>query len=115
MLSEGSKRIVIIKDINSNMIEEAILILKKESLPAMVDNSVAEGKKEKKNAPDFLLKEAQVIIENYFKENKSSFKSKTRREARKKLPINKLKISRIINITLIGSLVILVLMLTKLI
>jgi hypothetical protein len=113
MLSDGPKRIVVIKDIKSNMIEEAILILKNGSVVAWEGESVS--KKEKKVNPDFLLKEAEVIIEDYLKENKSCFQTKTRRESRKKLPVNKLKISTIINLALIGSVVVLLLMITKLI
>jgi hypothetical protein len=67
----NNKRIVVIRDIPSNFIEEAILILKsetdtEESSPK--DNSVKAGKK-KDN--EFLVKEAEVIINNYIKECKS--------------------------------------------
>jgi hypothetical protein len=115
MLSDGAKRIVVIKDIKSNMIEEAIFVLKNGPVSAWEKSNKFFFHKETKKAPDFLLKEAEGIIDNYLKENKSCFETKTRRENRKKVPINKLKISAIINIALIGSLAVLVLLLIKLI
>jgi hypothetical protein len=115
MLSDGAKRIVVIKDIKSNMIEEAIFVLKNGPVSAWEKSNKFFSKKETKKAPDFLLKEAEGIIDNYLKENKLCFETKTRRENRKKVPINKLKISAIINIALIGSLAVLVLLLIKLI
>ena len=115
MLSDGAKRIVVIRDINSNMIEEAIFVLKSEPVKAWEKSSKSDFQKDKKKTPDFLLKEAEVIIDNYLKENISCFETKTRRENKKNFPKAKLKVSMIINIALIGSLAILVLIVTKLI
>ena len=67
MLSDGPKRIVVIKDIKSNMIEEAILILKNGSVVAWEGSNDSVSKKEKKVNPDFLLKEAEVIIDRLLK------------------------------------------------
>ena len=115
MLSDGPKRIVVIKDIQSNMIEEAILILKNGSVVSSESHKGLSLNKDKAKKTDFLLKEAEIIIDHYLKENKACFQTKTRRESRKKLPMNKLRISAVINIILIGSLLALVLMITKLI
>lgn len=115
MLSDGARRIVVIKDINSNMIEEAIFVLKNGPVAAWEKSNKNPLQKEKKKTPDFLLKEAEVIIDNYLKENKGCFETKTRRESRKNFPKAKLKMSTIINIALIGSLAILVFIVTRLI
>lgn len=70
MITGDSKRIIIIKNISSDLIEEAILILKPErSLYKNPWRSTAV----KNNAGEknvVLLKEAESIINNYLKENK---------------------------------------------
>jgi len=67
MVHKNAKQVVIIKDIESNFIEEAIFILK--------NNTSALRKQEKKaiikSAPqnsDYIIKEAQSIIDNYIKQ-----------------------------------------------
>lgn len=74
MVFGNTKRIVVIKDIPSNIIEEAIFILKSEP------GSKAEGKNDKnkgttvfynKFGKDYLIKEAESVINNYIAENKS--------------------------------------------
>lgn len=65
------KRVIVLRDIHSNLFEEAILVMKE-------DAEVGEGSKKmcsdgssgRKN--DFILKEAEEIINNYVKENKSA-------------------------------------------
>lgn len=74
MVFGNTKRIVVIKDIPSNIIEEAIFILKNE--PGKKD----EEKKNKgtsviynKLGKDYLIKEAESVINNYIAENKSNY------------------------------------------
>jgi len=73
MVSGKTKRIVVIRDIPSNIIEEAILILKND-----IDIEKIEKQFKNKEAPsnakagnDYLLNEARLIINNYIKECKS--------------------------------------------
>ena len=73
MVSGKTKRIVVIKDIQSNIIEEAILILKNdidvEKNEKQVKHKEASSNAESGN--DYLLNEARLIIDNYIKECKS--------------------------------------------
>lgn len=81
MVCEGTKRIVIIKDIPSNFIEEAIFILKSEN-----GEKEAQGEKnsqQEKKSKDFLLKEAELIIENYIKDNKMQAEARRSRDMKR--------------------------------
>ncbi|MCX7711758.1 MAG: hypothetical protein N2484_18095 [Clostridia bacterium] len=107
------KRIVVIKDIPSNLIEEAILILKND--PGQKEHSAGKSTSHKKAASDnFLVKEAEMIINDYIRQNSVQPHSKTKP---KRLPVmenKKLMTNIIINVALVGSIAIFILMLTKL-
>ncbi len=120
MVRGVTKKIVILKDIPSNLIEEAILILKNDF---DVKNSSDMGKlslaKElsssgKKGGDDYLLNEAQLIIDNYIKECKQQ--AELRRGAERNR--NKLKklfsVNTVINIVLTSSIILFILLLSKL-
>lgn len=67
MTKSGAKRMIVLRDIPSNLIEEAILILKN-------DNNVEEDslieKKQASERKDFLiLREAEMIINSFNKQN----------------------------------------------
>ena len=71
MLFGNAKRIVVVKDIPSNLIEEAIFILKSEP------GNHCEEKKSRgttlthnRVSKDYLLKEAEAVINNYITQNK---------------------------------------------
>lgn len=64
MTKSSSRKIVVLRDIPSNMIEEAILVLKNDNHESQKNSSLEKSKIEKKR--DFLvLKEAEMIIDNY--------------------------------------------------
>ncbi len=99
MAANDTKRIVVIKNIKSNLIEEAIFILRREP----------------KGEGDFILKEAQAIIDRYIKENglavtSGKEKAKGRRGFNSVFTVN-----YVINILLISSFVILLFLLAQLI
>ncbi len=112
MFNKSSKRVVVIRDIHSNLIEEAILILKNEPVKK-VDTDKCKCLEEGKRDSDYLIKEAEMIIDNFIKENKISFKDN--KKAKEKLvAINRKNIiSAVINIALIGSLGLLVFIVSK--
>lgn len=115
MVFGNTKRIVVIKDIPSNIIEEAIFILKSEP------GKKNEGKKNKETAAvynrsgkDYLLKEAESVINTYIAENKSneSFYKGVHlslSSGKKKLVTN-----LTINMALFGSIAILIFVISRL-
>jgi len=120
MVSGVTKKIVVLKDIPSNLIEEAILILKNDY---DIKNSSDIGKlslakdfndSEKRRKDDFILSEAQSIIENYIKECKQQ--AELRRDVnREKNKLRKLfSINTVINLVLTSSIVLFILLLTRL-
>jgi hypothetical protein len=70
MVSGKTKKIVVIRDIPSNFIEEAILILRGEPEAGEQKNSSKPPIVKINKENDFLVKEAQLIIDNYVKESK---------------------------------------------
>ncbi|HEY5582959.1 MAG TPA: hypothetical protein VIK78_00495 [Ruminiclostridium sp.] len=105
-----SKRVIVIKDIHSNLFEEAILVLKE-------DNDKEQCKKisSDKNSNidnNFILKEAELIINNYIKDNKSKFISPKKNEALVKN--TKFMKNLLINSALLGSVAAVVFLLVKL-
>lgn len=70
MVTGDTKRIVVIKNISSNLIEEAILILRCDciSQDGAGISAVPNNKGRIKN--EFILKEAETLINNYIRENR---------------------------------------------
>lgn len=115
MVTGITKRIVVIKNIPSNIIEEAILILKRDPGNGFEVNNkgVLNGMQNKNN--DFLLKEAEFIIKNYIKENKLQEGRDRRVDQKLKFFKDKLSTNLAINLALIGSIVFLLFVVLKLI
>jgi hypothetical protein len=73
MIRSGAKRVVVIKDIPSNVVEEAILVLKcDKDFEVSSNNSIIPHYMGK----DFLIKEAESIIEGYISDLKNNETSK---------------------------------------
>ena len=109
-----TKRIVVIKDIPSNVIEEAILILKGE--PGQKEPAKPKGRQPGKAAVDngYLLKEAQIIINDYMREHNSGTVSGRGLKLPERLRQSKLLVNTAINIALLGSIALFIFMITKL-
>lgn len=74
MTKSFSKRMVVLRDIPSNIIEEAIFILKSDNEKSLQEDALAERKKE-----FFIVREAELLINSFNKENeikKNSFTQK---------------------------------------
>lgn len=70
MVAGDTKRVIVIKNISSNLIEEAILILKSEpGIPEHGGND-RQSKSVRNSRKDFILKEAESIINEYIREHK---------------------------------------------
>ena len=113
----STKRVVVIKDIPSNIIEEAILILKTEPDSNSQKNSRGMPVKPVKQHDNILLlKEAELIINNYIKENSLVGQNYSGSyNQRRNNPQRKFITNMIINSVLAGSIVILILMIMKVI
>lgn len=108
MVAGDTKRVVVIKNISSNLIEEAILILK--SSP---DNARGDGKdkpaQDKPNVRnDFILKEAEHIINDYINGNRLT-RAKDRHKGRSWSALHKKTLINIgINILLMSAIALLI-------
>lgn len=117
MVNGSTRRIVVIKDIPSNIIDEAILILKGEP-----GNTAAKGAKEisQKNVKrdnDYLMKEAELIINGYIKDGKVQQQG----QEEEKLKLKKESLGRkfltntLINAALVGSIVLLIMLISRIV
>lgn len=112
MPTGSSKKVLVLKNLSSDMIEEAILILKSE--PAgEVGIAAKSSKTEKKRAEDSIMKEAEKIINNYIMENKLTGYMDFSKKADKKSKRNKKWVNTAINAALVGSLILLYIIVSK--
>ena len=109
-----AKRIVVLKNLSSNIIEEAILILKCDPGPKTSSNNKAKGPQKPVSDNNFLLKEANMIINDYIKQN--TLQSTHKKEGKKdSLTHNKkFMTNTIINIALISSIALFIFMISRL-
>ncbi len=106
-----SKRVIVIRDIHSNLFEEAILVLKEEKEQEQDKGKISNFDKSRNSSNDFILKEAELIINNYIKDNKGKFTPPKKEEPTKNSKFMK---NLIINSALIGSVVAVTFLLIKL-
>jgi len=60
------KNIVVLKNLPSNIIEEAIVVIKdKKMIKSVKKSNNNKCKKESKNSKDYILKEAEMVVTNY--------------------------------------------------
>lgn len=92
MNTGGMKNIVILKDLPSNLVEEAIVFLKenqKLKKPELIDVDIKKQNrnttsKTEKNTKDYIISEAQMLISDYISKVENSHKSE-------ELPYKRLK------------------------
>ena len=69
MLNDNLKNIVVLNNLPSNLIDEAIIILKSKNtarrLEPIEKNISINHKKQKENDNDYIIKEAEMVISNY--------------------------------------------------
>lgn len=87
MLNDNLKNIVVLKNLPSNLIDEAIIVLKSKTtarkLELIEKNSVINYKKKRENNNDYIIKEAEMIISNYI--------AKIEKNINKKNPVNNME------------------------
>ncbi len=104
------KKVIVLRDIHSNLFEEAILVMKQDAQSS--DNEKkqqSEGNSVYNNK--FILREAEAIINNYVKENKANLatvprerqKQSSKKQLKRKLNESRFMKILIINSALIGS------------
>jgi hypothetical protein len=115
MMADNTKRVVVIKNISSNLIEEAILILKN-GPDAAADSQPQQAvcvKAGKGN--ELILREAEDIINQYIKENGLAVKKGNNRvPSAKKRPRIRLSANAIINISMAAAFLLLIFVVSKL-
>lgn len=85
------KNIVVLKDLPSNLVEEAIVVLKENQKipklePASTDKKESNSEPQKiKNSKDYIIKEAQMLISDYI----SKIESKNKKENQSIQKLNK--------------------------
>ena len=109
MVTGNTKRIVVIKDISSNLIEEAILILKCDPGSQAGSGQPITLKNKGRIKNEFILKEAEALINNYISENRLHIVP-DRRGKKMRFIQRKSLISFIINLLLLGSIGLLIFM-----
>lgn len=107
MKESNLKNMVVLKNLPSNLVEEAIVILKSNTkvkkLQKVEKNKITEYKNNEKKDKDYILKEAEMLVSNYI--------SNIEEEKNKKEMINKKaskKYKRLKKYAYISSFVILV-------
>ena len=103
----GLKNMVVLKNLPSNIVEEAIIVLKTNKKIKKVEKiekeKMTENKDTKTREDDYILKEAEMLVNTYI--SKLEDKKKTREITNKK---EKQKYNRIKNYAYISSFVILI-------
>ena len=101
----GLKNMVVLKNLPSNIVEEAIIVLKTNKKIKQVEKiekeKMTENKDTKTREDDYILKEAEMLVNTYI--SKLEDKKKTREITNKKEKYNRIK-----NYAYISSFVILI-------
>ena len=115
MVADDTKRIVVIKNISSNLIEEAILILKNRPDEAMGNQSQKTAQLKSSKGKECILKEAEDIISQYIKENGLAVKKGNDHfPSAKKMSRIRPSANTIINISMIAAILFLIFVISKL-
>lgn len=111
MVCDDTKRVVIIRNISSNIVEEAILVLKDKKTSKNKNVMISSANSSKK-ANNYLLREAEDIINDYIKEKniKGGFVNEF---CFRPFEFNKKLVNTVINIALVASIALLLFIVVK--
>ena len=113
MNQSGLKNMVVLKNLPSNLIEEAIIVLKSNMNVKQIEkidkNKVKEESKEKVKERDYIQKEAEMLISNYIKrlEDRKKEKIENRKQENKKY-LKLKKYSIIVTVLLVIEVILLI-------
>lgn len=114
MAKRDTRRVLVIKDIPSNIIEEAILILKCDPGEEKSDNKKSIPSNKKRWNSDYMLKEAEAIINSYVKTGRFKDAENIRIEPAPAIKKQNTLTNTAINVLLVGSIAALVIVFTQL-
>ena len=99
------KNMVILKNLPSNIVEEAIVILKANKKIEKLEKVEKNKKKEENSTPikqeDYILKEAEMLVTNYISNFEANKKAKNEQQLKNSTKYKKLKIYSIIATTVL--------------
>ncbi len=113
MNQSGLKNMVVLRNLPSNLIEEAIIVLKSNKNIKQIEkidkNKVKEEPKEKVKERDYIQKEAEMLISNYIKrlEDRKKEKIENRKQENKKY-LKLKKYSIIVTVLLVIEVILLI-------
>ncbi len=102
------KNIIVLKDLPSNLVDEAFVILKSNKKIKSLEHIDKQGnsKAEKQNSKDYIVKEAEMIISNYLSkvEDEKQIKSHSMKQIENKYKRMK-KINVILGVILVINII----------
>jgi len=114
MVDGITRKIVILKNIDSNIIEEAILVLRTAPEGKNSNESQKKGHLQDKREGDYLMREAEAVVNNFIEERKKDRRALLNCQSDKKSFFkSQLFINIIINMGLVASVALLVYIVTN--
>lgn len=112
MVCDDTRRVVVIRNIPSNFIEEAIIVLKSKP-DGNGKNFKKVLSKDAKKINEHILKEAEEIINSYIKKDGPHNEVGIKLNLKPYRPKGKLFTNTVINLALLGSIALLIFMVTR--
>lgn len=84
------KNIIVLKDLPSNLIEEAFVILKPNK-KVKINSNLETGEKEKEHSEEYIIKEAEMVINSYLSNVENETKIRNRAIKKMEIKYKKLK------------------------
>jgi hypothetical protein len=113
MVAGDTKKIIVIKNISSNLIEEAILILKNDPGSKTDEQNEKSTQCGSNAGNDYILKEAESIINQYIRENGLAVTTRKHRRSGLKLFRFGIPVNALINCLLMAAVLFLILIICR--
>ena len=107
MVAGDSKRVIVIKNISSDIFEEAIFILKSNS-GCRGSDKLINSEKSAAQENEFILREAERIINQYIRKNGLAVKQDRLSSKKRRIFRCKLTLNQVINLFLIAAVIFLI-------
>lgn len=113
MVAGDTKKIVVIKNISSNLIEEAIFILKNDPCSKAVEQNEKSTQCRSNAGNEYILKEAESIINQYIRENGLAVTTRKHRRTGLKLFHFSISVNVLINCLLMAAVLLFILIICR--